>query len=237
MTKDFKTQTTSGNSFGQYGLSWMLGGVAIGILAGLMMYALANKAHTPPTEATPPTTPATQATSPDTASAGTDANLAKLDSPAAMNTSEDLPRFSYHAVLPQLEVDVPASVQAANTQAPSEKKAPVKETVSKGTKQDTPQAATAKQITAEKTEAKPSPSKALASMNGFQIGSYKTEDQAAAMNSRLKKNGLNARVEKADVNGVAWFRVRIGPASSPEVLGKWQQTLSGMGISPLPVRM
>jgi cell division protein FtsN len=229
MTKDFKTQTTSGSTFGQYGLSWMLGGVAIGILVGLMMYALANKGNTPPATAATPTTPAAQENASDTASA--DANLAKLDSPVEKDTPDTQPRFSYHAVLPQLEVDVPASIQADKAKAPSEKKTPVKETAAKETKQATPPTAT------EKAETKPPVSKAFTGINGFQIGSYKTEDQAAAMNSHLKKNGLNARIEKADVNGVAWFRVRIGPATSPEVLGKWQQTLSGMGISPLAVRM
>ena len=73
--------------------------------------------------------------------------------------------------------------------------------------------------------------------NGYQIGSYKTPDQAANMQSRLKKKGLSSRVEQASVQGATWYRVRIGPATSLEMLQKWQQTLSGMGISPMAVRM
>jgi cell division protein FtsN len=33
------------------------------------------------------------------------------------------------------------------------------------------------------------------------------------------------------------YRVRIGPATDQAMLDKWQKTLSGMGITPLAVRM
>ena len=43
MSKDFKKQAAPASNFGQYGLGWMLSGIAIGLLVGLGMYALANK--------------------------------------------------------------------------------------------------------------------------------------------------------------------------------------------------
>ncbi len=223
MTKDFKTPSSNGSesSFGQYGVSWMLGGIAIGLLADLAMYSLASKSdhatNSPATAvagntqyAAASTLPASQqgATMTDTAPA------AIRDTPAEGESGE-APGFSYHAVLPQLEVDIPVTVQEEQaTQA----KAETKKTVKKETK----------------TEAA-TPS--LSKVNGFQLGSYKTQAQAEALQSRLKKNGLNTRVEAGSVNGQTWYRVRLGPATSQEMLNKWQQTLSGMGISPMAVRM
>jgi cell division protein FtsN len=73
--------------------------------------------------------------------------------------------------------------------------------------------------------------------NAFQIGSYKTQDQAANMQQRLQQHGLSSRIEAANVQGTTWYRVKIGPASSAATFHQWQQTLSGMGISPMPLRM
>ena len=35
MSKDFKKQAAPASNFGQYGLGWMLSGIAIGLLVGL----------------------------------------------------------------------------------------------------------------------------------------------------------------------------------------------------------
>lgn len=37
MTKDFKEETTRTEN-AQYGISWMLGGVAVGLLAGIIIF-------------------------------------------------------------------------------------------------------------------------------------------------------------------------------------------------------
>ncbi|MGB5599475.1 SPOR domain-containing protein [Thiothrix litoralis] len=228
MTKDFKKQSTADSAFGQYGLGWMVGGVAIGLLIGAGMYALANKGNAPDASAT---TQASLSTSEaatadmDTVLVGNNAAISLQDSPPAGNEPlEESPGFSYHAVLPQLEVDVPLAPQVE--QAPATK-------TSK---------ATDKKLEVTAAQDKVSDKKAAASVmptgfNGYQIGSYKTPDQAANMQGRLKKKGLSSRVEQASVQGATWYRVRIGPATSLEMLQKWQQTLSGMGISPMAVRM
>ncbi len=221
MTKDFKQQIAADSSFGQYGLSWMLGGIGIGLLVGVGMYAIANKGSQTTT-----TTPSAAVSTAPNASASVTPNAASRDAAAASvppdNTANPA-EFSYHAVLPQLEVDVPIAVhddaaKAAKTVAtptPATKPAPATETPT--------------------AEAKPS---ALPTgFNGLQIGSYKTEEQALAMQNRLKRSGLQSQTVKATVHGETWFRVRVGPVSDAATLNKWQQTLSGMGISALPVRM
>ena len=222
MTKDFKQQIAADSSFGQYGLSWMLGGIGIGLLVGLGMYAIANKGD-PST-----TTTATVATATTANSASVTPNATSRDNPNAGegdttatsdNNSANPPGFSYHAVLPQLEVDVPITV---HEDAAPKAAAP---------KKPEPTAA----VTTPTTETKPNT--LPTGFNGLQIGSYKTEEQAAAMQARLKHSGLNSQSVKATVHGETWFRVRVGPASDAATLNKWQQTLSGMGISALPVRM
>ncbi len=240
MTKDFKQQAVSGSAFGQYGLGWMVGGVAIGLIIGAGMYALANKGNVPATRATNPTSSNMTTSSVGDSATPTDSTLIGGDTPemAADATPEpapdEAPGFSYHAVLPQLEIDVPLAVQveqqAAAPKPANEKKSavvpPPKEADKKPALADTP-----------KPETKKSAPAAISGSNAFQIGSYKTQDQAADMQSRLKKKGLNSRIETANVQGATWFRVRVGPATSPEMLQQWQQTLSGMGISPLAIRM
>lgn len=252
MTKDFKKQAASDSAFGQYGLGWMVGGVAIGLLIGAGMYALANKGNTPDTTANTPanisTTDAGGAANTQTSTAGTNPALvdsngaASLqDSPATPNQpSEEAPGFSYHAVLPQLEIDVPLAVQVEQPPASSKPAADKKkEAAVPPPKEAEKKAAATNAQKAEDKKATPPPvNQAVPTgFNGFQIGSYKTKDQAAEMQNRLKKNGLNSRVEQATIQGATWFRVKIGPATSAEMLQKWQQTLSGMGISPMQVRM
>lgn len=240
MSKDFKKQAAPASNFGQYGLGWMLSGIAIGLLVGLGMYALANKNNlsanagvaspqqqvTGATPSTPGVTTLTaNVSNADTANANGVGTGVVADSPAGLS---DGPAFSYHAVLPQLEVGIPVSVQAGQIK-------PVKEPVKKPVATEDKKPDTVEET--QTSPAKPAASKPLAGMNGFQIGSYKTLDQASAMQNRLKRNGMTTRVEKASINGDTWFRVRVGPADSTELMSRWEQTLSGMGISPLPVRM
>ncbi|OQX12082.1 MAG: hypothetical protein BWK73_15815 [Thiothrix lacustris] len=231
MTKDFKQQAAAGSAFGQYGLGWMVGGVAIGLIIGAGMYALANKGNAPDANATNPpgingsASLGDSATPPDsTLIASNTPNAAEI---APEQTPDEAPGFSYHAVLPQLEIDVPLAVQveqpAAATKPASDKKPPA--------------ATPPKAADAPKPETKKTTPAALTGTNALQVGAYKTQDQAADMQSRLKKKGLNSRVETATIQGATWFRVRVGPANSPEMLQQWQQTLSGMGISPMAIRM
>lgn len=241
MTKDFKKPSATASNFGQYGMGWMLGGIAIGLLAGLAMYALANKGEQPLASSTPAPTSATAdsaqyaATTAPAAGTMTDTTPAMRDAPEE-ESREEIPGFSYHAVLPQLEVGIPVTVlqeQAAQAKAESVKAAPKDEKTTDKNKEKEKESAK-KEPAKEKAE---TPVAKLGNTNGFQLGSYKTQEQAASLQGRLKKSGLNTRVESANVNGQTWFRVRLGPATSPEMLNKWQQTLTGMGISAMPIRM
>lgn len=227
MTKDFKQQAASGSAFGQYGLGWMVGGVAIGLIIGAGMYALANKGNAPDTNATNPSSMNGSASSADsTAPTSADATLIAGDAPNATDrapepTPDQTPGFSYHAVLPQLEVGIPLAVPVERAPTPAKPLVDKKPVAEVPAKADTPKSAP------------PAPT----GMNALQVGSYKTQDQAADMQKRLKQKGLNSHIQTATIQGATWFRVRVGPAKSPEILQQWQQTLSGMGIRPMAIRM
>ena len=57
------------------------------------------------------------------------------------------------------------------------------------------------------------------------------------LQNRLKQNGLSTHIEKAEVNGQDYYRIKLGPTNSADVYNKWQQTLSSMGINPLPIHL
>ena len=255
MSKDFKKQATVGGSLGQYGLGWMLGGIAIGLLVGLAMYALAHKNAAAPTAATAQTSTPTTGVA-EAATTPNAAVTAKAGTNPADTGNGDTPGFIYHAVLPQLEMGVPVGAQTPPTATKAVAGAKTPEVATKplapsATAAAAPMENNHEQKVAEtkKSEekkpvdvaaAKPvetKPVSKLTGMNGFQIGAYKTTDQAAAMQARLKTGGLNSQMVKATVNGEIWYRVRVGPADNNETMHKWQQTLSSMGISPLGVRM
>ncbi len=216
MTKDFKQQpsaTSEDSGFNQYGFSWMLGGVAIGLLVGLAMYALNNRHDTTANTSTAQATTTSPIVTASVATATTTPDVPTDPTP----TTTDTPNFSYHAVLPQLEVDVPMlNTEPVATKAVAEK---------------TP--------TATPKADKPTTSNTAAptGFNGYQVGSYKVLEQATALQASLKKHGMASQLSKATINGETWYRVRVGPAPDAATLQHWQQTLSGMGISALSVRM
>ncbi len=228
MTKDFKIQPGNTNGFNQYGMGWVLGGIAIGLLAGLALYNLSRHSNAgdapapqlstdtstapapPVTAATPATTAADNATMHDTAT----------------TEQQDAPVFSYHAVLPQMEFGLPLAVEQAAPTGKNQTSAAPKATAKTEAKADSKPA-----VPGTTTPVK------TGKANGFQLGAYKTEAQAASLRARLSSNGMNTRIEKAEVNGQTVYRVRIGPAANQEMFDKWQKNLSGMGISPMGVRM
>lgn len=226
MTKDFKQQVAASSGLNQYGMGWMLGGIAIGLLVGLALYSLSNKEKNTENATTPTTQPPQLGTAPNPSS---NPALPQTGMNGQPNTppspSEEQPGFSYHAVLPQLEVGIPVTA-IKETPPPNAKveKKPSKPDAAIPT--ETPPTA----------ETAATPVK-FGKNNGFQLGSYKTEEQAIAAQTRARQGGLNGRIEKADVNGTTVYRLRLGPATNQEMLDKWQKALSGMGVTPLPVHM
>lgn len=225
MTKDFKIAETTTTS--QYGISWVLGGIAVGLLAGAVVYALMSP-KTPAVAAatTLGTTPTL--TNPATTSASTSSVTSLADKPA---NTDNRPGFSYHAVLPQLEMSVPITVQEDNpdgttpkTAATEEKKPVVKEKV-------------AEIVASKPTEAEPKPQVTTQGKIMYQLGAYKSEAQANQIQRLASQKGLNTRIESTEIKGERWYRVRLGPTNDANTANRWKQMLSGMGISVMEIRL
>lgn len=230
MTKDFKITESTASS--QYGISWVLGGIAVGLLAGAVVYALmspkppAASAATPSTATTPPTLTSSTNTSPSTNT------LSSLeDKPAS---TDNRPGFSYHAVLPQLEMSVPISVHEDNPDGDAPKTATAAEE-----KKPAPKEKVA-EIEASKPEPVAAIEKTPAATAGkvmYQLGAYKSEAQANQIQRLASQKGLNTRVEATEIKGELWYRVRLGPTNDPNTANRWKQMLSGMGISAMEIRL
>lgn len=245
MTKDFKRPATANSLVSQYGIGWMLGGVAIGLTVGLALYKLTYKDGNAdaPVATVSPTASATVTPEPSAI------NPALRDAPkTTVDTGQERPEFNYYAVLPQLEVGTPVVVPEPPA-APKTTAKPqtVDKTVDTKAKPAVPAAVVGESAKptdnpvsvapVPKPETKPAPPSKPGKGSGLQLGAYKSEAQAIALQKRVQQGGLNSRVEKTDVSGTTVFRVRIGPATSPEMLESWKKTLSGMGITPLSVSM
>lgn len=230
MTKDFKGGHSSASKTSQYGVSWMLGGIAIGLLVGIAIYAFAHmspndanaSANTNPATTTQ-TTAAASATSPvnvNTATADNTAgngNASLRDTPSNSNDtgSNERPGFSYHALLPEVDFTPEVPVMHEPTPTVNKKKADDKPAQEQETEQD---------IT-------------RAGRYMFQVGAFKTAQQAENRRRKLQSIGLNTRVEKAEVRGQLWHRVRLGPSTDLKMVNRWQQTLQRAGLDYTKIRL
>ncbi|MGB0847036.1 MAG: SPOR domain-containing protein [Thiolinea sp.] len=220
MTRDFKQNGTTAQS-SQYGISWVLGGVAVGLLAGAVAYALMSKPELANLVGSNTPVQTTQAqTSPGTSTLANGSNTAATleDKPEEDNR----PGFSYHAVLPQLELDVPIPAPREAAPANTQKLPQVEQT----------EVAQQQQPAQQQTQAVNNQGRYM-----FQLGAYRDRGQAVQMQRRARQNGMNTRVEPAKVNGQTWYRVRLGPTDNLQIVNRWKQRLSGMGINPMMIRL
>ncbi|MEZ5535114.1 MAG: SPOR domain-containing protein [Thiolinea sp.] len=221
MTRDFK-QSEANTAPNQYGLSWVLGGIAVGLLAGGVVYALMSKQQS----GTVTPTTAANTTQSETATAASTAVATDTGTPTLQDKPRDdqRPGFSYHAVLPQLELDIP--IPAPQEVAPTDLE-PIEE----------PEPMAEAETEATETAAQEIQNTIAQGSYMFQLGAYQNQAQAVQMQRRASQNGMNTRIETANINGKVWYRVRLGPTDNLQVVNTWKQRLSGMGINPMMIRM
>lgn len=215
MTRDFKQNETTAPS-GQYGISWVLGGIAVGLLAGAVVYALMSRPEMVNLSLPGLGQQSQAAQQVGQPPASTLANTTRTPATLADQTPEDSrPGFSYHAVLPQLELDVP--VAAPREAAPTNQQ----------------------QLPSLEPAGTEQPQQAVNAQGSymFQLGAYRNRNQAVQMQQRARQNGMNTRVESAQVNGQTWYRVRLGPTNNLQIVNRWRQRLNGMGINPMMIRL
>jgi cell division septation protein DedD len=227
MYVDFKEETSRQSGMGG-GLLWMLSGIMMGLLVGLVMYYFANRSISSVEAAGVSANHSNyakdrQVTSPFGVSK--DANDPEEMLTASLidkNHKEEIkerPSFSYYAVLPDLNVPIQTihNPTKAEERATAEKKAKA--------------IARAKTKTVEKTVEKTSID-ADKSRYFLQIASYKKRYRANKAKDHLNRKGMTVSVEKTKVRGRTWFRLMAGPIES-QTLKIWKAIVISSGHQPL----
>jgi cell division protein FtsN len=219
MTRDYKKKDdpTSAND----SISWMLGGIALGLLIGLGMYFYSNN-ETSAAQATtqnPPNVATTQNTpeltdnnlnsriseaSTETSETATDPVETMIENAREEQQKEKKAHFSYFAVLPDLELDVKVKPR------------------------DTGKSAATKDIP---------PVEFKKGAYVLQLASFKTRKQAQTAQNRLKNKGIAASIQKTIVRKKTWYRLYMGPAESAEMLKTWTQQVRKFGYKPIAVNI
>lgn len=237
MTKDFKNKQNSDSPFND-AASWILAGIALGLLIGLVVYIFSGNS-TPATAKTSPQDNMTS-TSPvvspnnnaDLASRDTadpsrqkQSKMEELDRIVSKNLhdtqNDNRPTFDYHVILPTLDVEV-AVARPSDWNKHEKSKSHNKEKDHK---------------TASKTEKTQKPTKEVVEKITkpgnyvIQVGAYRKEAEALRMKSRVSAIGINGYVQKASVKGTTWYRVRVGPMSDLNKVNQIRSLLSSKGIA------
>jgi len=212
MTKDYKETNNNDSQSGGYG--WMFSGIALGLLIGLGMYYYSNY-----------TASKTNAGNQSASSEGSnvDENIAAgaqgpdpisavIDNARMEQRDRKRASFSYYAVLPNLELDV-------NVKPSSKDSKPV--SINAETEGGEP---------IEKVVLKPG-------MHILQIASFKTEAQARRSQKKLKKKGLETRIEKRKIRGKYWYRLFAGPTQQEDEITGWKAVVVKSGFKPIVVKV
>jgi cell division protein FtsN len=123
------------------------------------------------------------------------------------------PSFDFYQILPEMEVVVPDTELAA--QAAAQAQQPATPTM--------PPAA---------GDVAPAAGAALF----LQAGSFRSQADAEQLKARLALTGERASVVPVTVNGVAWFRVRVGPYADAVALDNAKRQLAANGIDAIALR-
>lgn len=70
----------------------------------------------------------------------------------------------------------------------------------------------------------------------LQAGAFKGQEDADAMKVRLALIGFEARIVTAEVNGVTFYRVRVGPYAKLDDMNRARARLAENGIEASVVR-
>ena len=99
-------------------------------------------------------------------------------------------------------------------------------------------AATAQPPAAAPTATPPAPAAAPSDGSRYilQAGSFASNSDAEALKARIAMLGLVARVEQAEIDGRAMYRVRMGPYGTASELAEAKQKLGNGGLEALAIR-
>lgn len=123
------------------------------------------------------------------------------------------PRFDFYNLLPDQEVLVP--------------------------EEELESARPAVQPSAPKAEpaAAAAPAPAAKKKYLVQVSSFRSAKEAESLKARLAFLGLQAQVSRADIKGVTWYRVRLGPYASTAAMQEARKRLASSGYQSLPIAL
>jgi cell division protein FtsN len=70
----------------------------------------------------------------------------------------------------------------------------------------------------------------------LQVGAFRGQEDADAMKAKLALMGIEAQIAQAEVHGMVFYRVRVGPYAQMEVMGAARNRLAESGIEASVVR-
>ena len=207
MTKDYKETKNYDPQSGGYG--WMFSGIALGLLIGLGMYFYSN--YTASNTDNKLVSSEGSSVDENTAAGIQEPDPISVVIENARMEQSDRKRasFSYYAVLPNLELDVNVKPSSKDSKPASE------------TEDGEP---------IEKVVLKPG-------MHILQIASFKTESQARRSQKKLKKKGLETRIEKRKIRGKYWYRLFAGPTQQANEISGWKAVVVKSGFKPIVVKV
>ena len=221
MYKDFKKSESLDTGFiGGSGIVWMFSGIVLGLLVGLGMYyfsnvknghageaILASEQNTIKKEQFIKPKPQPQIVQTNTASTPS-------SSDREVESEKEKNKFSYYAVLPNL--DVPVTTKAVDTRN-RVRVDPPKENKDISSRNN------------KKSE------KSLAPKKGkyfVQIASFKRKKQAKYAVHLLSKRNINASLQKKKIKGRIWYRIVAGPVDKTTV-DLWKKKATKLGHKPI----
>ena len=140
-------------------------------------------------------------------------------------------RFSFHDILPELEVVVSDNeLSKPDPKKPEEKKPEDK-------KPEDKKAEVAKKADAAKTEpAKPADAAAGSYM--LQVASLRTAADAERLKAQLAMQGIQVKVQTVTVNGKdTYHRLQAGPYQGKQAVNDARTQLKTKGMDPIPIKL
>ena len=246
MYKDFKksetldTGFTSGNS-----LLWMFSGIVLGLVVGLGLYFFTNDKIPSISMIDSLEQKIQSAQKPNQQQAPAVENKINRQQVKTAKTveveKERKNKFSYYAVLPNLDVPVgsskpintsaaAASVAVKNMDKTTEKSLSeqYEEAVAKQNSQD------AQPSAVEETNNNATENDASIGDYLLQVASFKKQSMADKTKGRLSNKGIDAYIQKKKIKGRYWYRVVAGPVDQTNI-NSWKSTAEQLGHKPLVI--
>ena len=155
---------------------------------------------------------------------------------AALEGRDLAPRSPFGGSVQSMPPSIPFDAQASQPTAPlpGNLEAGTSQSISSGGAQQPPAPIVSLNI--------PVPSVAAPSADGqfrymLQVGAFRSQRDADALRARVALAGYEVRVEPADVQGVTWYRVRLGPFSGLDALNEARMRMSEAGLQSSVVRL